>query len=124
MKRTLVVEDEFEIAESVKLILDEEGYETYIAYDGVEAMELLKKIPLPHLILSDVMMPKMDGYQFLKRLQDEEKFRKIPIVFMSAGKPRNETLQDSWSGFLKKPFNIDDLINLVSRASAGTENHA
>lgn len=112
-KKILIVEDEFEIGEAVKLILEDEGYETFLVKDGKEALELLSKIPIPHLILSDIMMPKMDGYQLLEQLSHNENFRKIPFIFMSAGNPRES--QARWDAFLKKPFNIDELIALVHK---------
>lgn len=112
--RVLIVEDEFEIGESVKSILEEEGYEAFLASDGKEAIELLKKIPIPQIILTDVMMPKMDGYQFLENLRNDESYKKIPVIFMSAGNPRELESRLKWNAFLKKPFNIEDLVELVN----------
>jgi CheY-like chemotaxis protein len=115
--RVLIVEDEFEIGESVKSILEDEGYEAFLVSDGKEAVELLKKIPAPQLILTDVMMPKMDGYQLLEILRNSESYKRIPVIFMSAGNPKELESRLKWNAFLKKPFNIDDLVNLVKRTT-------
>jgi CheY-like chemotaxis protein len=111
MKRILIVEDEMDIAESVKSILEDEGYEATVATDGKEAIDILPTIPLPQLILSDLMMPRMDGMEFLKVLKKENAYKNIPVILMSAGNPGNDN--KDWDAFIKKPFNIDDLLDLV-----------
>lgn len=115
--RVLIVEDEFEIGETVKSILESEGYETFLATDGKDAIELLKNIPIPQLILTDVMMPKMDGYELLESLRNNESYKTIPVIFMSAGNPRELENRLKWNAFLKKPFNIEDLVNLVNKTT-------
>ena len=78
----LVVEDNRTQAEYLRYILDKEGYEVRLAPNGLEAIEIVKK-ESPFLILTDVMMPEMDGYELCKRIKNSEKTENIPVILVT-----------------------------------------
>ncbi len=82
-KRILVVDDEPDFASIVQANLRKEGFEVEVAYDGVEAMEKVKKTAYDAIVL-DVMMPEKDGYEVCSELKSDEKYRDIPIIMLTA----------------------------------------
>ena len=82
-KRILVVDDEPDFASIVQANLRKEGFEVEVAYDGVEAMEKIKKAPYDAIVL-DVMMPEKDGYEVCSELKSDEKYCDIPIIMLTA----------------------------------------
>ena len=76
----LIADDEAEIRQLLRLYLEKDGYEVMEAENGVEAMEILRQREI-HLILLDIMMPQLDGYQVLRKLRQESN---IPVIFLSA----------------------------------------
>ncbi|PIQ85022.1 MAG: hypothetical protein COV74_10515 [Candidatus Omnitrophica bacterium CG11_big_fil_rev_8_21_14_0_20_45_26] len=115
MKKILVVDDELDIAEAVEDLLLQHDYEVITANDGVDAIRQTA-IHKPDLILLDVLLPKMTGYEFLKQLQEAGGgFERIPVIVMS----KRESMRpffDSWRiiEFLPKPFNHQDLLNKIN----------
>ena len=86
----LIADDEAEIRQLLRLYLEKDGYEVMEAENGVEAMEILRQREI-HLILLDIMMPQLDGYQVLRKLRQESN---IPVIFLSAkGAQRNYILR-------------------------------
>jgi CheY-like chemotaxis protein len=110
-KFILVVDDEYEVGQALATILEDEGFEVDVANDGQEAKLMLEK-KRPDLILSDVMMPRMNGIQLVSFLKENPEKKNIPIVLMSAAPIKENTQSD---GFLKKPFNIDVLMSEVMK---------
>jgi CheY-like chemotaxis protein len=84
MNRVLIVDDEQDILETLQLILEMEGYVVDTASTGQQALEKMSAI-VPDLVLSDVMMPVMNGIELLKRLKAHPQYRAIPIIISSAG---------------------------------------
>jgi len=82
-KKILVVDDEAQLTEMVKLRLEAAGYSVSCAYDGVEGLEKAKK-EKPDLIILDLMLPKMDGYKVCGLLKNDARYNKIPIVMFTA----------------------------------------
>jgi len=82
-KRVLVVDDEPDYAEMVKKYLQKEGFGVDIAYDGVEALAMVKANP-PDAIVLDVMMPEKDGYEVCAELKKNDLYKNIPIVMLTA----------------------------------------
>lgn len=111
MKKILVVDDEFELAMSVESILLDEGYEVTRAGDGIEAFEKFKEKDFD-LVLSDVMMPRLDGYSLLKKIRSDGK-AKTPVVLMSAAALKKDS--EKPDSFLKKPFDLDELLGIVNK---------
>ena len=111
----LVVDDEYDIASTLELALEMEGYKIRTAFNGREALLLLEGGLRPHLILTDMMMPVLDGYEFLVELKKNEEFNKIPIILMSAAQiDLNRLPKEGWVSFVRKPFDLDTLIDLIS----------
>jgi len=114
-KTILVVEDDKDILFTVQSFLESEGYAVKTAVNGFEAMQLLKKIGMPHLILLDMKMPIMNGWQFALEFIDKHD-HKTPIVVMTAAADAEERANSiSAIGWLGKPFDLDDLLKKVKR---------
>jgi len=96
----LIVDDECAVREILEDVLAEEGFAVYCAAHGAEALEILAKRKLPSLILLDVMMPVMDGVQFLKELRAREELKRIPVLVTSATSQKPQAVE----GFLPKPI--------------------
>lgn len=115
--KILVVDDQKHIVRLVQITLEKAGYEVIPAYDGVEALELVEKDP-PDLIVLDVMMPRMDGFEVLQRLQADPRFQRIPVVMLTA-KAQDADIWRGWasgvSSYLVKPFNPRELLTFVQR---------
>lgn len=109
-KRILVVDDEAENREALCDLLSDE-YEVYQAKDGLEALGSVSKIK-PHLVLLDIIMPRMDGLQTCLRLRQDENTRNLPVIFLtSKNEPSTEAfgLELGADDFIPKPFNKDVL---------------
>lgn len=116
MKKILVVDDESEIRASIKEVLKEQ-FQIVTARDGEEALEAVRQ-EKPDLILTDVLMPKVSGYNFYKNLKNEKSdMSDIPMIVMS-GRPSMTEFFDNWSivSFLNKPFKAEDLIDSIHKA--------
>ncbi len=112
----LVVDDEADIREILKLVLEMEGYHVLLASNGQEAIDLLSKGRLPSLILLDLMMPVMDGWQFLEARKDIPNLLQVPVVVVSAFLDKAQPPQTV--EFLKKPFDLEAVSRLVSKYCA------
>ncbi len=108
----LIVEDDPEIRESLAELLRLEGYEITTASNGVEALEVLEKSGVkPQLIILDILMPEMNGIEFLERRQTEPNFRSIPTMVLSCNKVQEKTAQRlGITSFLQKPVGADNLL--------------
>jgi CheY-like chemotaxis protein len=116
-RAVLVVEDDRPIRDSMVQVLQDEGYAVLVAIDGSEALRLLRDTPeLPGLILLDLMMPTMDGFQFRAEQLADPRLSSIPVVVLSADVnvfARAETLHVQ--GVLKKPLSLDALLGCVEQ---------
>lgn len=113
MSRILVVDDEQDILETLQLILEMEGHAVDTASTGQQAIEKMSAV-VPDLVLSDVMMPVMNGLELLKRLKAHPQHRAVPVIITSAGSIDGEALRGS-AAFLKKPVDLDVLLRTVAR---------
>jgi DNA-binding response OmpR family regulator len=113
--KILIVDDEADILHFLELVLRERGYEVTTAASGREAIELARKVR-PDLMLLDIMMPQMDGWEVLKLLRVDELTAQIPVAMVSARtdpKDRVQGLQEGAVDYICKPFSLDDLIAKV-----------
>lgn len=110
-KSILVVEDDSDIRETLKLTLEVEGYRVESAAHGQEALERLQDMPRPCLILLDLMMPVMSGFQFLAVKEKNITIAPIPVVIVSAFS--EEARKVNTQGFVKKPVDLEILLPLV-----------
>ena len=106
----LIVDDENSIADMIADALRDEGYDILVAYDGRRGLELARN-HRPSLILSDVMMPFMDGLKMAELLNHELGGDTPPLVFMSAVDCRNQT--QAYGTFLFKPFTLETLFDTI-----------
>lgn len=113
----LVVEDEADIRESVTELLEYEGYHVVAAVHGKEAFEILPSMPTPCLILLDLMMPIMDGWEFSQQLSQDPAFAEIPVVIVSAFSDKAREVR--CQGVVKKPIDVDFLLSTVKRFCSG-----
>lgn len=116
--KILLVEDEKMLAEILSDTLSDRNFDVRLAYDGIHALEAIKKEPFD-VIISDVMMPNLDGYSLAKKLRNEG--CNTPILFLTALSATEDVVKGFETGgndFLKKPFAIDELIVRV-KALAG-----
>jgi CheY-like chemotaxis protein len=112
-KGILVIEDDLNIREALKEALIFEGYQVYTAANGKEGLELVKGIPRPCLILLDLMMPVMDGFEFMNCREKDAMIAAIPVLIVSAFPDRAQKVQAQ--GFVKKPINLDLLLASVQQ---------
>lgn len=108
MKTILIVDDAAENIRLLKVILEGENYNVKVANSGKRCLEVVQKSPIPDLILLDIMMPEMDGYEVIEHLKADEKTKKIPVIFVTAkGEVNDETkgLELGAADFITKPIN-------------------
>lgn len=113
--RILVVDDERHIVRLIQINLERSGYEVITAFDGQEALQKMDEI-WPDLIISDVMMPKMDGFELRRRLSTDPMTSGIPFIFLSARAQDMDLYSGLKSGalaYLTKPFNPVALLECV-----------
>jgi CheY-like chemotaxis protein len=114
MKKILILEDDQSILEMLEEILANEGYDVYTSMNGIEGISTLESMT-PDLILTDVSMPLMDGFDFGKRLLQNPIWKNIPIIAMSAEDQKIDKLElHGLSNFIKKPLEINQLLECLS----------
>jgi CheY-like chemotaxis protein len=114
----LLVDDDRDIRETVSGILEDEGYSPVLqATDGQDALLQLREAPVkPCVILLDLMMPRMDGWEFRAEQMRDRTLAHIPIVLLTAnGAPRQRASALQAAGALSKPFKLDELLHAVEQ---------
>ena len=113
--RILLVDDEPNILTPIEFLMKKEGYVIEKAYDGVQALSKMKSFQ-PNLVILDVMMPLMDGFEVARKIRKEPAYEDVRIIFLTA----RGTDADKINGFSKgaesyivKPFDNDTLVNMV-----------
>mgnify|MGYP000872814315 FL=1 len=115
MHKILIVEDTLSIREEVFDILTMEGYTVFQAKNGEIGFEMALK-EKPDLIISDILMPEMNGFEMFEKLHKEKKTKSIPLIFLSAkGEKRDIRIGMNLGAedYLRKPVNIDDLVSVI-----------
>ena len=114
--KVLLVDDEPGVRESVQAYLQYgDDFEVRTASNANEAWDLLNQ-EIPELVISDIMMPQVDGYQFLKKLREDARFQTIPVVFLTARGMTSDRIQGYNAGcdaYLSKPFDPEELEALI-----------
>jgi two-component system, OmpR family, alkaline phosphatase synthesis response regulator PhoP len=116
-KKILIVDDEQDIVESLKFVLETSGYECFSAFDGEEGLKLAKEI-LPDLIILDVMMPKINGYKISRLLKYDNKYKDIPILMITARSQDSDKQIGEETGvdeYITKPFELNEVLDRVEK---------
>lgn len=111
----LLVDDDPDIREALAMVLEIAGHTVVAASNGAQALELLSRTPLPRVILLDLMMPVMDGWQFMEALQQDPSLMTVPVVVFSGA---GQVLQEAPKGasvVLKKPVDLKTLLSIIDR---------
>ena len=111
----LVVDDDSDIRYALKTVLELEGYHVALAANGREAWEWLQSAPLPALILLDLMMPVMNGTEFLGLVRTDARLRSVPVVLVTAFGSLAQSVAAKSQGLLGKPFEVEQVLGLASR---------
>ena len=121
-KKILIVDDEPAILIVSRRRLEANGYEVITAESGKEGIEKAVTCE-PDLILLDIIMPGLDGYEVCKRLKSSEKTREIPVIIFTASSPQDDSgekaIEFGAVGYLTKPFESDDLLSIIARSFPG-----
>tara|TARA_R110001583_G_scaffold17941_1_gene72064 strand:- start:2766 stop:3137 length:372 start_codon:yes stop_codon:yes gene_type:complete len=115
MRKILIVDDEPNIVMSLEYLFKKENFEVFIARDGAEALEIAE-LKVPDIILLDIMMPNVDGYQVLRFLKESPKLNDIKVIFLSAKNKISDIelgLQLGADKYISKPFSTKKLVNEV-----------
>ncbi len=124
-RKIMAVDDERHIVRLIQVNLERAGFQVVTAFDGPDALKKVES-EKPNLIVLDVMMPKMDGFEVLKRLQANPETREIPIIMLTA-KAQDADVFRGWasgvSAYLTKPFNPLELVTFVRRILSGRDDY-
>jgi DNA-binding response OmpR family regulator len=116
-RKILVVDDETELLKALTIRLKTSGYEVITAQDGQEGLEKAKSLN-PDLIVLDILMPKMDGYEVCRLLKFDEKYKSIPIIMLTAKAQDIDKVMGKKVGaddYITKPFETQDLIDKIKK---------
>jgi len=117
-KRILVVDDQREILDVTALVLEGAGYDIEIARSGTEALDRVSRESFD-LVLLDINMPEMDGWETLRLIRADERLESLVVVMFSVKgelQDKVHSLQEGASGYITKPFIVDDLVERIQRA--------
>ncbi len=115
MKKILVIEDDRELRSNIRELLENEGYKVESADNGKKGLEKARK-NFPDLIVSDIMMPYMDGFELLEELMKDPETSSIPVIFLTAkAEPENlrRGMKLGADDYLFKPFRLSDLLDAI-----------
>jgi two-component system KDP operon response regulator KdpE len=122
MYRVLIVDDDPMVTRLVRINLELENFEVVEAWDGKTALDIIKN-QTPDLLLLDIMMPQMDGWEILKKIREDPAVKDLPIVALTA-KVQDEDIARGWrmgaDGYIVKPFNPVSLAETLRQILATT----
>jgi CheY-like chemotaxis protein len=119
--RILLVEDNPQNRYLVTFLLDKHGYVVDVAEDGEQALEMLAGEPLPDLILMDMQLPRIDGYEATRRIKADPRLRRIPLVALTAHSMKGDqdkALDAGCDEYVTKPVDAEGLVALIARMIA------
>lgn len=120
LKKILIVDDEVHLVKILEFTLQHAGYEVISCGNGTDAVEKVVS-ERPDLVILDLMLPGLDGYEVCRRIKNDHELRGIPVIMLSARDYREEGLEHSLpaDAFMRKPFNTDNLIKTIERLTGG-----
>jgi DNA-binding response OmpR family regulator len=123
-RHILVADDEPHIGRIIKMKLEQGPFRVTLAYDGQEALDIVNDGEQIDLVLLDLMMPRLSGLDVLKRIREQEKFKALPCIILTAGgeaKHERDALELGATQFLTKPFSPKKLYALVARLTGAPD---
>src|SRR5580693_5093293 len=121
--KVLVCDDERHIVRLIQVNLERQGYEVVTAFDGKEGLEKIRS-EKPNLVVLDVMMPYMDGFEVLKTIRREPETENLPVIMLTAKAQDKDVFEGYHYGadmYLTKPFNPMELVTFVKRITENTD---
>jgi CheY-like chemotaxis protein len=112
VKTVLVVDDEFDMLGTLRAILEGEGYRVEACANGRDALDRLKTVK-PDLVLTDVMMPLVSGFEVVRQMRQTPGLEAVPVVMMSSVPPGVRREDYGWQAFLPKPFTLPILMRTI-----------
>ncbi|MBI3972781.1 MAG: response regulator [Chloroflexi bacterium] len=115
-KKIMVVDDEPDIRDIVAAVLEDEGYSVVVASNGQQALEMLPA-ERPDLVVLDVMMPRMDGRELLRRMGEHPELARLPVIVMSAAArvDRVDSGAPKIAAFVAKPFDLEFMLGTIEQ---------
>ncbi|MAM60497.1 response regulator [Maritimibacter sp. UBA3975] len=114
--QVLAVDDSRTMRDMVRLALTAEGIEAHVAEDGIHGLEVLEEIAPPDAIITDINMPRMDGFGFIDAVRAKEEFRSVPILVLtteSAADMKDRAREAGATGWIVKPFDPAKLVKAL-----------
>ncbi len=114
--QVLAVDDSRTMRDMVRLTLTSEGIDTHLAEDGVHGLEVLEEMPAPDAIITDINMPRMDGFGFIDAVRSQDRFKRIPILVLtteSADDMKSRARAAGATGWIVKPFDPVKLVKAI-----------
>ena len=120
-KRVLLAEDDANIAESITFVLERAGFEVTVESDGRKALEVVMARP-PHVLVLDVMLPGLDGYEILRTVRADPRGESLPVLMLTAKGQREDremALKCGADLFITKPFSNAEIVSAVRTLAGG-----
>ena len=114
--KVLLVDDEAGLREAVQTYLEDSGFTVEVASNATEGWEKLQ-VTTPDVLISDIMMPQVDGYQFLEQVREDPRYKSLPVIFLTARGMTSDRIQGYSAGvdaYSPKPFDPEELVAIVS----------
>lgn len=114
----MIVDDSPSVRLTTSKVVEKAGWHVETAKNGIDALEKLKILPAPNVILSDIEMPKMGGFEFVAALREDESLKGIPVIFISSRTDDSDRQQATAAGvadYLTKPYDQIQLMELINR---------
>lgn len=115
--QVLAVDDSRTMRDMLRIALNSAGIETHLAEDGVHGLEVLEEIDRPDAIITDINMPRMDGFGFIDAVREQDEFRAIPILVLStesAANLKTRAREGGATGWIVKPFDPVKLVKALN----------
>lgn len=115
-RKVLLIEDDVDMSEAVRLRLESNGYEVLVAHDGLEGFDMARA-QKPDLIILDVMLPKMDGFTVCRMLKYDEAYKSIPVIMFTARVQKTDIQHGTEVGanaYVTKPFKAEELLSQIN----------
>lgn len=114
-RKILLIDDEKDLVDLVKSNLESNGYDVLIAFNGKQGLEKAMA-EQPDLIILDIMMPVMDGFETLRKIRDDDRIKNTPIIMLTVKSETESIFKAEELGstdYITKPFSLEELINLI-----------